>query len=458
MPLIVNSTISADQEKYLLKKLLDRSYLKLTMSGAVDMETMREGSGLTAFMVRYRRMNTPVSTLTEGVAPPSSNFSLEEVTVTLDQWGDWLELSDVAQLTARHPLVQQAQELLADNAARVLDREICIVMLSGTNVVFGDGSVTTRRTITGVMRLNETVLHNAKVTLANAGAPPRGGPSGDAKVASSGSYLNGNDYLAIAGPEVCADLMQPAVNLGTFVSASLYAKSGSQLYNNEVGKWLGFRFVESNFIPRFGLLGNTTTAVASGADFGTGTPTVTVVTSGGSLGNATFFYKVTRKDLLRGFEEDISIAHSTASGGTSRIYRFAMPATAGFVYNVYFDTVAGGGTGTDATMRLVHQNVAPSASVDVLAVPTTGAFPPDNINVTAGALPIPRIHPVFIVAQAALAWVGFYKPKFYITGAGPDKADPLAQKRTIGWKFFGKTVIKDQTRLLRLELATGFGI
>jgi N4-gp56 family major capsid protein len=455
MPLIVNSGITADQEKYLAKKLIDRSYLKLSMSAAVEKVQMREGSGLTAFMVRYQRMATPQATLTEGVAPPSSTFSLQEQSVTLDQWGDWLEISDVAQLTAMHPIMEQARELLADNAARVMDREITVVMLAGTSVVFGDGSVASRRLITSAMRLNETVLHNAKVSLSLAGAPPIGGPAGNAQVVKSGSYLNGNDYLAIAGPEVCADLMQPAVNLGTFVSQALYANQ-KNLYNNEVGKWLGFRFVESNFLPRFGLLGNTTVAVTAGNDFGTGTPVCNVVTTGGSF-NGTIFFKITRKNILRGFEEDISIAHTIATGGASRQLTFTMPATAGFVYNVYVDTTATGGAGADSGMRLVAENALPSALVTVSAAPTVGRFPPDNINATSGALAIPRIHPVFLVAQSALAWVGFYDAKFYTTGSGAEKADPLAQKRTVGWKFFGKTLIRDQDRLLRLELATGFG-
>jgi hypothetical protein len=60
---ITNSTISLDQEKYLAKQLLQRSYLKLVMSSLCDQDQMREGSGLTAYMVRYRRMNVPTSTL-----------------------------------------------------------------------------------------------------------------------------------------------------------------------------------------------------------------------------------------------------------------------------------------------------------------------------------------------------------------------------------------------------------
>jgi hypothetical protein len=55
-----------------------------------------------------------------------------------------------------------------------------------------------------------------------------------------------------------------------------------------------------------------------------------------------------------------------------------------------------------------------------------------------------------------VGWVGFYKPKFMLTGAAAEKVDPLAQYRTAGYKFFGKAVIKDQTRLLRIEVASTY--
>ena len=189
---IVNSVITSDQEKFLVNKLLDRSSLRLVMGGLCDQISMREGAGLTAYMVRYKRMNIPLSTLTESVTPTQSTFALEEVTVTLDQRGDFLEISDVAQLTAKHPIMTQCVELLADNAARVMDREITIVMLAGTTIQYGDASVTTRATITSSMIISDTMIQKVRVTMVNAGAPPRGGPSGDAKqVATSGNFQNG---------------------------------------------------------------------------------------------------------------------------------------------------------------------------------------------------------------------------------------------------------------------------
>lgn len=457
---IVNSVITKDQEKFLVNKLLDRSSLRLVMGGLCDNISMREGAGLTAYMVRYARMNVPLTTLTESVSPTQSTFALEEVTVTLDQWGDYLEISDVAQLTAKHPLMTQCVELLADNAARVMDREITIVMLAGTNVQYGDASVTTRATITSAMTISDTIIQKVRVTMVNAGAPPRGSSASDAKqVATSGTFLGSSNYVAVSGPEVIADVMRPSNSYGTWASVATYSNAKA-LYASEVGTWQNVRFVETNFIPKFVLLGNTTTAVVSGAAFGTNTPVVTAVDGGGSLNSATtFFYKVTRKDKLRGFEEGISIPHSTASTATGNNESFTFNftgLTAGFVYNVYFDTVATGGTGTDATLKLSGSGNAEVASTVTVTTVGSGATAPGNLLNGGTSADPAAIHPVFIVGEAALAWAGFYKSKIMMSPTGATKDDPLAQRRTVGYKFFGKAVIKDQTRLLRLELASTY--
>jgi N4-gp56 family major capsid protein len=457
---IINSVISNDQEKFLVNKLLDRSSIRLVMGGLCDNISMREGAGLTAYMVRYKRMFVPLATLSEATTPTQSTFSLEQVTVTLDQWGDYLEISDVAQLTAKHPLMTQCVELLADNAARVMDREITIVMLAGTTVQYADGSVSTRNTLTSAMVISDTIVQKVRVTMVSAGAPPRGGPSGDARaVATSGNFQNGNSYVAVCGPQVIGDVQRPSTSFGTWASAATYANAKA-LYASEVGTWQGVRFVETNFIPKFTLLGDTTAANVSGGDFGTNTPVVTAVDGGGALNSGvTYFYKVTRKDKLRGFEEEISIAHSTASAATGNNESFTFNfsgLTAGYVYNLYFDTVQGGGTGSDVTLGLVAANIEVGITTTVTAVPAATTNPPASLrNVLDGADPA-AIHPVFIVAEAALAWAGFYKSRVMMSPTGATKDDPLAQRRTVGYKFFGKAVIKDQTRLLRLEVASAY--
>lgn len=449
---ITNSTVAYDQETYLAKKVLARSLINCVMASLCDKDTMREGSGLTAYMVRYARMNVPVTALTEGTPPAESSFSLEQVTVTLDQWGDYVKLTDVAQLTAKHPLVDQATKLLADNAARVMDREITVVMLAGTNVQYGDGSVITRNTITSTMKMGNAVLQKSRVTMVDAGAPPMGGPSGDARqIAAKGNFQQGQAYVAVCGPQVTGDLMDPSTSLGTWVAVGTYANAKA-IYNAEIGTFLGHRIVESNFLPKFTRLGNATVAVASGADGGISGFTITAVEGGGTLSNATTYYwKLTRASLQRGFEETISIEHTTATG-TGESFAFAMPSTAGYVYRVYFGSSTG-----DANLKLANAvPAAASATVSVGAVPTSTTTAPQSLRASSDGFDPGTIHPVFIVAQEALGWTGFYNAKFLTTGNGPEKGDPLAQYRTVGYKFFGKAVIKDQTRLLRLEVASTY--
>jgi hypothetical protein len=296
------------------------------------------------------------------------------------------------------------------------------------------------------MVVTDALLKRARALLTNDGAPPFGGPAGDAKEAPK-SYPRGSGYMLVCGPEVVNQISNPSVSYGTFVTTATHTDP-SQLVTGEVAKWINYRIVESNFIPRFTRLGNTTEANASGSGFGVTGLTVTASLVGG-LATGTYFYKVTRKNLLRGFEEEISIAHSTATGGANGRFAFVLPSTAGFVYNIYFDKTSGGGTNADSNLGLVHENAPAGATrnVDAIAGAATAA-PPQNINSA-----VSLVHPIFIVAQSALAWCGFYKTRMLMSGTGATKDDPLAQRRTLGYKFFGKAVIKDQTRLLRLEVA-----
>lgn len=458
MAATTSANLSTDQAKMLAARLIQRSFLKLVAASICDKVPMEKGTGLTAFFVRYKRMNVPVTVLSEGNDPSASSFTIDGTQVTLDQWGDLLQVTDIALLATRHDVVQQILELLSDNAQRVIDREVQIVWLSGTNVLYGDGSVSSRSTIQATMKLTDTLITQAVVQLSDQGAPPRGGPSG-VKVDSGGDIRGGRNYVAVAGPHVIGEIRQPGTVLGSWVSTKMY-NAPMDLYNAEVGEWLGIRWIETNFIPKFTLFGTATAAVGSGSNFGTGTPTVTVLTTGGTLNGTagsgvTFFYKVTRKDLLRGFEEAISIAHSTATttATNTNSYAFAMPSTAGFVYNVYFDTVSTGGSGTDATLGLSASNVAASATATVTTVATATVNPPANI-ISDGT--VTTIHPIYIHSEETTNWVGLQNLEFMQTPDSPFFGNLLKLNRWFSYKFLAKAMIRDQTRILRLEVAASY--
>lgn len=456
---ITSSTTSTDQEKFVASELIRRSYLRLVAAGVCEKVKQKKGTGKTAYFIRYKRMFVPLTTLTEGTDPANSTFTVDSFTVTLDQWGDIITMTDVAELTTLHPLLQNALELLADNAQRVIDREIQIVWFTGTNVQYGDSSVTSRRTITAAMKISDTLINKAYVTLVDTGVPSRFGPENrDAKATGPmpGNVMGGSHYVGICGPQVMADIRQAGTSLGTWASAMVY-QGKINLYNAEVGTWLGIRWVETNFIPKLTILGNTTAAVVSTNAFGTDTPVVTAVDGGGTLNSATtFFFKVTRKDKLRGFEEYISIAHSMASTATANNESFTFNfsgLTEGYVYNLYFDTVATGGTGTDATLGLVSANIEVGTTVTVTAVASAAnGTPPDNVNTTG----TPVIHPVYFFGNKACYWVGLQDLQVMMTKDESIIGNVLKLKRAIGYKLMAKAMIADQTRLLRLEVASTY--
>lgn len=453
MSQITSSNLSTDQSKMLASRLIQRSMLKLVSASLCDKVPMEKGAGLTAYFVRYKRMNVPVSPLTEGAEPSSSSFEIDGTNVTLDQWGDLLNVTDIALLATNHDVVKQVLDLLSDNAQRVIDREVQLVWLAGTNVLYGDGSVSARASITSSMKMSDQILTRAVVQLSDAGAPPRSGPSG-VRVESSGDLRQGNAYAAVAGPHVIGEIRQPGTVLGSWVSVAMYNKPGD-LYNAEVGTWLGVRFIETNFIPKFTLLGNSTVAVADGGSGGVTGLVVNPLSGSGSLtASTTYFWKVTRKDLLRGFEEAITIAHSTATGVSEENMEFTFPSTAGYVYNLYFDTAQGGGAGTDATLGRVTQNQAASSTYSVAAVPSATNTAPANI-ISDGT--VSTVHPVYIHAAETTNWVGLQNLEFMQTPDSPFYGNLLKQNRWFSYKFMAKAMIRDQTRLLRLEVASSFG-
>lgn len=453
------SSVSSDQEKFLAAKLIARAQLRLVCASLCDKIQQPKGSGATAYFIRYNRMNVPVATLTEGTDPTAQAVSVTSYSVALDQWGDVIEITDLAEAETSHPLVQQCVELLAENAQRVIDREVQIVWMAGTNVQYGDGSTQTARTdVTSAMKLTDAAIHKAIVTLVDAGAPPRGGPSGGMAVdagKADGSINGTSNYVGVAGPHVIRDIMTAGTSLGTFASVSMYANQKA-LYNAEVGTWLGVRWVETNFIPKFVLLGNSTAAVASAASGGITGFTITAATSGGALlDSTTYYWKVTRKDLTRGFEEAISIEHTTATGAAATAddnsFVFAMPSTAGYVYNIYFGSSTG-----DSNLKLVSTgNHAASASVTVTAVSSSTTTAPSAIR-TDGTNPT-TIHPVYVLGAEACSWVGLQNLQTFMTKDESIMGNVLRLKRAFGYKFMAKAMIRDQNRILRIEVASTFG-
>lgn len=120
-PLPTNSTQTAKFRRYY-------------MTGA----TGSAGSGSGSFSI-------PVATtpLVEGVTPAGSKLSNVDYTVTLSQYGDFITITDVVMDTHTDPILQQATDILGEQAALTVETLRFNVLKAGTNVFYSNGSART---------------------------------------------------------------------------------------------------------------------------------------------------------------------------------------------------------------------------------------------------------------------------------------------------------------------------
>ena len=374
---------------------------------------------------RYPRLALPRTPATEGETPTAQLLSVETVSAVVDQWIMVVQLTDLSILTIKHPLIPIVTERLGEAKANLVDREVQKVLLAGDNVTFANNRAS-RAALTTSDFVNSVEMRKIWKSLRRQGA-----------------RVDGRNYISVVDPEVSQDIGGD----DQFHSAH-ELKDVSALYNNEIGEWMGFRVMVSNFIAVHTLIAD--------ADW---TSAAAAVGSWAGGDNKTVYVKITRVESDFGFETDISNAEAVADvddGEKINITFPASPAT-GVTYNVYVSDTDN--TSTDANLRLVSTGNLPSAVLDVTTVITT--FPEAaDFPTTAPASPSTgvTVHTSFMFGKDAYAMVDLSGDnlRVLVAPAGPSKSDPADQRRPLSLKGSFKVVILNEDYLQRLESASAF--
>lgn len=214
--------LSPEMKTYYDKVLLKFAKPNLVHDQFAQKRNIPRNGGKTIEFRRYDRLPKALTPLTEGVTPDGQDLNVTTVTATVDQYGGYITLSDMLLLTAIDNNLQEAIELLGDQAGRTLDTITREVLVQGTNVLYAGGK-SARTSLTGSDKLTVADIKKAvrelKVGLA--------------------TKINGS-YVAIVHPDVEFDLE----NDDEWTEASKYAGS-TQIFEGEIGKLYGVRFVES---------------------------------------------------------------------------------------------------------------------------------------------------------------------------------------------------------------------
>ena len=213
---------------------------------------------------KYDSLPKALTPLTEGVTPNGQKLSMSVITSKVEQYGGYIELSDILLLTAIDNNLVQATKLLGSQAGRTLDTITREVLNGGTNVQYAEGQVTARNALVGGQASGNHYLTVDAVRRAVRFLKVMNAPK-----------INGN-YVGIIHPDVSYDLMSDP----KWVNVKTYSDPDG-IYEGEIGKIEGVRFVETSEAKVFEGAGASGVDVYSTLILGADAYGVTEITGGG---------------------------------------------------------------------------------------------------------------------------------------------------------------------------------
>lgn len=232
-----SSALSAGMQTYYNRELLRTFEPNLVHLQFGDEHRMPPHSGLVMNMRKLIPLETNTKALSEGDPGESVMLAETEVTVQLQQCGEYARCTDKLDLTHLDMDIMRRTKLFGDAGARSIDAVVREELAKCANVIYAGGKAS-RAELTAADKLTSRELRKAVKTLKKNHAQTFGG------------Y-----FVAIIGPDTMYDLQEDEA----FVKVSQY-QDKENIYTGEVGRLFGVRLVETTEAKIFEGAG------ASGAD------------------------------------------------------------------------------------------------------------------------------------------------------------------------------------------------
>lgn len=217
-----SSALSAGMQTYYNRELLRTFEPNLVHLQFGDEHRMPPNSGLVMNMRKLIPLETNTKALSEGDPGESVMLAETEVTVQLQQYGEYARCTDKLDLTHLDMDIMRRTKLFGDAGARSIDAVVREELAKCANVIYAGGKAS-RAELTAADKLTSRELRKAVKTLKKNHAQTFGG------------Y-----YVAIIGPDTMYDLQEDEA----FVKVSQY-QDKENIYTGEVGRLFGVRLVET---------------------------------------------------------------------------------------------------------------------------------------------------------------------------------------------------------------------
>lgn len=388
--------LSPEMKTYYDTMLIRLAEAELVHNQFGQKKPIPKGKGKTIEFRKYSSLGKALTTLSEGVTPSGQKLNVTSINATVNQYGGYVEISDMLMLTAIDNNLQEATRLIASQAAQTLDTVVREVLNGGTNVLYA-GGVTGRAALVGG---DSTAANNKYLTVQDVKKAVRNLKVQNAK------KINGY-YVGIIHPDCAFDL----TNDPEWKYPHQYQDT-TELYNGEIGQIAGVRFVETTEAKIFhapNLAGDVRTLTV--ASYTSGTKTVTI-DEGLSASEAT--HLAGRKVIIDGELSEITSATAGAAGAATFVLKDAR-------------------TEAPADNDVVYPGEAGKGGRDVYSTLVIGADAYGVTEIEGGGLE-------HIVKQLGSAGT----------------ADPLNQRATCGWKATQTAERLVENYMVRIESASTF--
>ena len=223
------SGLSPTMQSYYDRKMLECAMTQFVFANYAQKRSIPRNNGKT---VQFRRWtlftaDPTTQTLTEGTTPTAQNLAMSAITATVKQYGAYVEVSDLLDLTAIDNVISDSSELLGEQLGNVLDMIVRDAMSATTNIQYADGK-TSDNDITAAQKLTVGEIRKAVRTLKKAKAR---------KFTRKGGKPH---YICIVDPDAVYDLQSDSL----WQDVSKYSNA-EQIYDGELGKMFGVVFIET---------------------------------------------------------------------------------------------------------------------------------------------------------------------------------------------------------------------
>ena len=236
---------------YAVDKMLERAQPQMNMARFAVVQAVPKGRTKVVKWRRYSRLAPSTTPLTEGVTPTPGSISSTDVTATLEQYGQVVQITDVIIDTHEDPVLNEMSESMGETAGQTQELIIYNVIKAGTNVLYSNG--TARNQVNTAM--SGTVMRRAIRALKQQDAKPLT------------SMINASDGVGTAPIPACfVCFVHPNVEMdlqNTSNFASGYKRvqeygSFRPLSDAEIGSFENIRFMSSTLYSPFANAGSGT--------------------------------------------------------------------------------------------------------------------------------------------------------------------------------------------------------